>query len=146
MSKSRGASVCGEHRARLIAQIAARIAAGDVGQRQQSDLRVACDLGRLTGGGVAGLARALGLLLGECRLVDEHVRFVGGDVSISHGEVSPEITILRPSRAAAHHLLGATPPTALAALQAPEVRAGLDAEPLGEVGVEVPGRGSSTIA
>ena len=79
VSKSRGASVAANTARASLAQLAAGVAAGDVGQREQPHLGVARQLGRLAGGAVGGLARALGLLLGEGRLVDEHVGLVGRD-------------------------------------------------------------------
>ena len=46
----------GEHRARLVAKLAAGIAAGDVGEGEQPHLGVARQLGRLARGAVGGLA------------------------------------------------------------------------------------------
>ena len=101
MSKSRGASVAAKIGARLIAQLAAGVAAGDVGQREQPDLRVARQLCGLAGGAVHRLARPLGLLVQEGRLVNEQVGLVGGDRRAPRtARVSPEITTLRPSRLA----------------------------------------------
>ena len=49
-------------------------------------------------GRVFGLMRALGLLLGEGRLVHEHVGLWAATTSASQGAVSPESTSLRPRR------------------------------------------------
>src|SRR6516165_6969233 len=55
----------GEHRAGLIAQLPAGVAAGDMGDRQQPRRCIAGELGGLGGGGVRGLPRTLRLLGGE---------------------------------------------------------------------------------
>src|SRR3954451_2246521 len=68
-----------EHRARLVADLAAAVAGRDVRQREHPDVGLARDLGRLAGGAVAGLEGALALVLDEGRLVDEQVGAVGGD-------------------------------------------------------------------
>src|SRR3954462_104684 len=52
-----------EDRAGLVADVAREVARGEVGQREQADVRVARDLGRLAGGRVRRLARALALVL-----------------------------------------------------------------------------------
>src|SRR3954452_3439534 len=128
-----------EHRARLVADLAAAVAGGDVGQREQPDVGLAGDLGRLAGGAVAGLERAVSRLLGERRLVDEHVgadrggadhvarRGVAGDDDGAAGARRPD------------DLLGADAVAALAALQAPEVGPERHPARRGELGVEAPG-------
>ena len=69
----------GEHRACLLAHLAARIARGEVGEQQHPRLRATRQLRRLARRAVARLARPLGLLLGERRLVHQHIRLVRRD-------------------------------------------------------------------
>ncbi len=79
VSKSRGGLGRGEHGARLVAQLPARVAAGDMGEREQPHLGVARELRGLPGGAVLRQACALDLLLGERGLVHEQVGLVGGE-------------------------------------------------------------------
>ena len=69
----------GEDVARLVADLSAGVARGEVRQREQADLGVGGDLGRLARGAVQGLGGALGVLVQERRLVDEQVGAVCGD-------------------------------------------------------------------
>src|SRR3954453_8069361 len=69
-----------EDRARLLAYLPAAVPCGQMRQREQTDLGVAGERGGLAGGRVPGLLRALGLLGGERRLVDEDVGLVGDDL------------------------------------------------------------------
>src|SRR3954453_7285010 len=66
-----------EDGAGLVADLATAVAGRDVGQGEQPDVGVARDLGRLARRRVAGLERALALLLDERRLVDEDVGAAG---------------------------------------------------------------------
>src|SRR4051794_21681061 len=68
-----------EHCARLDADLAAAVPRRDVGQGEQAHVGLARDLGRLPGGAVARLERAVALLLDERGLVDEDVGAVGSD-------------------------------------------------------------------
>src|SRR5690349_8859743 len=125
-----------EHRARFVADLAAAVAGRDVREREQPDLGLARDPGRLARGAVAGLERALALLLGERRLVDEQVGAMGGDAHhVARRRVArdddPPPRPLGPD-----DLLGPHAVDDLAALQAPEVRAERDAELDGELVVE----------
>src|ERR1700752_2636392 len=70
---------CSEQGACLFAQIATRVATGDVRERKQSHAGIARDLRSLTGGAVTGLARPLGLFLGESGLVHEQISFMCGN-------------------------------------------------------------------
>ena len=97
------------------------------------------ELGGLASGAVRGLAGAVGVLLGERGLVHEQVGFVCGDLQrLARRGVAREDD-LAPLAFGAHDLLGQDAADGLAALQAAEVGAGLDAELLGELGVEVAG-------
>ena len=58
---------------------------------------------------MAGLGGALGLLVGERRLVDEHVGLVRGDPHRVARHRVPGDDDLAPGAARAHHLLGLTP-------------------------------------
>ena len=82
-SKSRGTTVAGNDRARLVAHVAREVARGEMGEREQPHAGVARELGRLGGRRVAGLARARALVLEERRLVDEHVGAVRVDLASS---------------------------------------------------------------
>src|SRR3954453_10891457 len=62
-----------EHRARLVADLAAAVARRDVGQGEEAHVGLQRDLRCLAGGAVVRLDRAAALLLDERRLVDEHV-------------------------------------------------------------------------
>src|SRR3954468_13388576 len=110
-----------EDRARLVADLAAAVAGRDVREREQADVGLARDLGRLAGGAVAGLEGALALVLDEGRLVDEQVRAVGGDPDhVARRRVAREHDLApRPLRP--DDLLGPHAVDGLAALQAPEV-------------------------
>ena len=76
-SKSRGTTVAGKHLARLARELAAEVARRDVRQREQAHAGVARELGRLQRGRVQRVGGAVALLLGERRLVDEHVGALG---------------------------------------------------------------------
>ena len=69
--------------ARLGEHLADVVARGDVDQGEQPHARLPGQLGRLAGGGVAGLGGALGLLVGEARVVDEQLGLVRGDARSS---------------------------------------------------------------
>ena len=98
------------------------------------------------GGRVPRLARALGLLARERRLVDEHVGSRGRrDQHVARARVAREHD-LRPARSGPITCSGRDAADGLAALQAAEVRAGRDAELLGELGVEAARPSSSTSA
>src|SRR4051794_9231982 len=56
---------------RLVAELAAGVARRQVREREQAHVRVARERGGLACGRVPGLARAVGLLVGERRLMDE---------------------------------------------------------------------------
>ena len=138
MSKSRGISAAGK-----TARASARTSRGAwrVERWVSASIRtsrVARGLRGLARGRVFGLARTLGLLLGERGLVHEHVGAVGGDDErLARRGVAGEHE-LAPEPRRAHHLLGAHPADALAALQAAEVRARRDPELLRDRGVELP--------
>jgi len=68
-----------EDRARLLADLAAAVARGEVGEREQPDLGLAGEGRRLARRRVTCLHRALGLLVDERRLVDQHLGLMGGD-------------------------------------------------------------------
>src|SRR3712207_3067590 len=67
-----------EYGARLARELGAEVAAREVRQREQLDARRAGELSGLERRRVGGLARPLTLLVGERRLVDEHVGLVRG--------------------------------------------------------------------
>ncbi len=138
VSKSRGASVAANTARACVAQLAAGVAARDVGQRQQPHLGVARELRGLARGAVLRLARALGLLLGEGRLVDEHVGLVRGErerlarrgVAGDH-DLAP-LPASRPITCS-----GLTPATVSPRCRRPKSGPGRHTEPLGERRVEV---------
>ena len=68
-----------EHRACLVAQLAAGVARRDVGQGEQPHIGVPGGFRGLPGGAVERLGRPLELLVQERRLVDEHVGLMSGD-------------------------------------------------------------------
>ena len=139
-SKSRGTSVRGEDRARLVADLAAGVARGDVGEREQADAGLGGQLGGLARGRVAGLQRAVALLGGERRLVDEHVGAIGGHTHhVARRRVAREHELASVARLAPRPARARTPLTDLAALQPPEVRAGRNAELGRQLGVEAAG-------
>src|SRR4051794_32237126 len=130
-----------EDRARLLAHLPAAVPCGQMRQREQTDLGVAGERGGLAGGRVPGLLRALGLLGGERRLVDEDVGLVGDHLEhLRRARVAGDDDLAaRP--VGADDLLGRDAVDRLAALEAAEVRAGRDAEALRERGVEAAGAG-----
>jgi hypothetical protein len=65
-------------RLRLTLDLAAEVAVREVREREEPDIRLAGDFCRLGGGRVKRLVRSLPFLLGEGRLVDEHVGTAGG--------------------------------------------------------------------
>ena len=78
-SKSRGATVAGEHRLRLVEQLGPEVPRREVRQREQPHAGGRGDLGRLARGRMERLLGTVALLLGERRLVDEHVGALGED-------------------------------------------------------------------
>src|SRR3954468_6978327 len=127
-----------EDRARLVADLAAAVAGRDVGQGEQPDVGVARDLGRLARRRVAGLERALALLLDERRLVDEDVGAVGRDANHLAREAVPRDHNAPARPVGPDHLVGSHAVDRLAALEAPEVGAELDADLHRELVVEAP--------
>src|SRR3954451_4034036 len=106
-----------EDRARLVADLAAAVAGRDVREREQADVGLARDAGRLARRGVPGLERALALLLHERRLVDEDVGAVGGDADhLARRRVAREHD-LAAGAVGADHLLGTDAVDGLPALQ-----------------------------
>jgi hypothetical protein len=67
----------GKDLARLPGNLGAEVAVGEVGQREQADLGGLGQRRRAGRRGVERLVRARALLLGEGRLVDEHVGRLG---------------------------------------------------------------------
>src|SRR5205807_4634290 len=125
-----------EHRARLLADLPAGVAGGDVDEREQAYVGVARDRRGPRGGRVPRLGGAVSLLLEEGRLVNEQVRSVRGD---AHGLGRRRVARhedLAPGAGRPDHLLGRHAVDRLAVLEAPEVRSGPHAEPLGGLGVE----------
>src|SRR5436190_16614108 len=130
-----------EDRARLLAYLPAAVPCGQMRQREQTDLGVAGERGGLARGRVPGLLSPLGLLVDEGRLVHEDVGLVGDHLEhLRRARVARDDDLAaRPVRA--DDLLGRDAVDRLTMLQAPEVRAGRDAEALRERGVEAPGPG-----
>src|SRR5262249_52381610 len=100
----------------------------EVREREQADPGVAGDSGGLVRGAVAGLERAVALLLGEGRLVNEQVGALGVRADhVARGRVArdddPAARALR-----SDDLFGPDAVDGLAALEAAEVRAERDAE------------------
>src|SRR3954453_16334097 len=123
---------------RLLADLAPAVARRDVRQREQAHLRVARQRRRLARGRVPGLSRALGLLVGERRLVDEHVGLVGGDGELARRPGIARDDDLATSPLRADDLLGAHAVDRLALLQAAEIGPGRHPEPRRDLGVEAP--------
>src|SRR5204862_8257306 len=69
----------GEHRARLVADLAAGVARREMREREQADLGIGRDLRGLARGAVAGLRRAVRVRVEARRLVGEDVRATGRD-------------------------------------------------------------------
>ena len=108
-------------------------------QREQAHLGVGGDLGRLARGAVQRRGGALGVLVQERRLVDEHVGAVGGDDDrVGRRRVTADDDAPAGARLA-HDLLGRDVVDRLAALQAAEVGPRHHAEALRELGVEAAG-------
>src|SRR4051794_338472 len=125
-----------ERRAGLFADLARKVAGGDVHKREQLDLGVGGQLGGLASGGVSGLAGALAVVLAEGRLVDEHVGVIGvdlgglGRLGVAGVDDPAARTVL------ANDLVGVYAVDGLAPLEAPEVGARLDAQGLRGLDVE----------
>src|SRR5690606_36243920 len=71
-----------EDRAGLVADLAAAVAGRQVGEREQAHLGLGRQPCRLRRRRMAGLLRAVALLLGERRLVDEQVGLVRRDAEL----------------------------------------------------------------
>ena len=93
-----------EGRPALVEHGAHVVARGDVDEGEQADVGVGGELGRLPGGRVPGLGRALDLLLGKARVVDEQLRPVGGDPGHLAGRGVAADDELAPGARLAHHL------------------------------------------
>ena len=142
-SKSRGTIVCVEYRARLVAQLADRVARRDVGQREHARRRrrrrARPRRGRSSG---AVSRRASASSSHERRLVDEQVGLVGDERAScrSRRGVAGEHDAPAAARLA-HHLLGRVDAvlTVSPRCEAAEVGAGRDAELLRALRVEAAG-------
>src|SRR3954451_5316916 len=123
----------------LVADLAPRVARGDVRQREQADAGLGGQLGGLARGGVAGLQRAVELVGGERGLVDQDVGAVGGHADHVAGAGVPREDQAAPAACLPYDLLRRHAVDGLAALQAAEVGTGCDAQPRGQLGVEAAG-------
>ena len=148
VSKSRGASVAANTARASLAQLAAGIAAGDVREREQPDLGVARELGRLARRCCASVSRARSASssakVASCTSTSASCAAIA---SASHGAVSPEITTLRPSRGGPITCSGATPATVSPRCRRPKSGPGSTPSSLGQPRVEMRrAAGSSTSA
>src|ERR687891_833304 len=133
----------GEDLARLPRDLGPEVAVGEVREHEHPDAGGTRELGCVHGGGVRGLGRAVALLGGERRLVDEHVRLAG---DVEHGprwsRVAGEDDLAPRPRRPQHLLWRDRGPAGqldrLAALEPAEVRSLLDAERRGGGHVEPP--------
>ena len=126
-----------EDGARLVADLASPVAAGDVRHSEQPRLRLPRKLRRLSCRAVRGLARPLGLLLGEGGLVHEHVGHVRRDgQALAWRGVTGDHHLASLARRS-HDLLGRDAGNALAVLQQAEVRPRAHAQAFGRARVEL---------